>query len=163
MANWCYAGISAFFEDEKDAVAVEKLLQQMEIEANKKDEGLDLGMIDNWLLYTDGRIERDKHSVSIQGEIRWGFEHSQIKGLSKWFMDKGASEVSAEYEELSNNVIGNWVVDKKDSIVRINYLPHSHELWNEYHKGDALMQDLEDEDYSVREFNLKGESDEQDN
>ena len=156
MANWCYSGIGAFFTKKEDAEKVCAELYNIRAEADKENKGMDLGMGDNWLFDVQESPLVDGHHLSIAGEVRWGFALGQMQGLCKWFFDRGATEVTCDYEEISNHILGEWVASKEGMVID-TYLPTDSPIWDAYHKGDADTSELEEEDKSIRHWPLKGE------
>ena len=165
MSNMCYVGIEVFFYKEEDAQKTATELRGMLSKAKEAagpdmaHEGLDLGMGDNWLFEVDEGIRVEKHSVIMRGEVRWGMDLKHKQGICEWFFSRGASEVAVDYEEISNNLLGEWTADN-DGYNEICdwYLPVDHKAWKLYHESDMCMSELEDEDYSVRYFPIKGEA-----
>ena len=161
MANMCYVGVSVFFDKEEDAQKTAEELRNMLREAKEKagpdmlHNGLDIGMVDNWLFEVGDGIHAEKHSVIMQGEVRWGMDLHHKQGVCEWFFSRGASEVVVDYEEISNNLLGEWTAHRDKGDICDKYLPVDHKAWELYHSSDMCMSELEDEDYSVRHFPQK--------
>jgi len=152
----CYAGIGAFFDDKEDAEKVCAELYAIREEAHKQNKGMDLNMRDNWLFDTQEPPAINGHHLDIAGEVRWGLELNQMQGLCDWFFKRGATEVTCDYEEISNHILGGWIASKGGLIVD-RYLPYADPAWEAYHNGDIDMSEMENEDYSTRKFPLRGE------
>ena len=65
--------------------------------------------------------------------------------------------MSADYEEISNHILGEWIASVDGEIVD-NYLPVENPAWDAFHAGDKDMGELEEEDYSIRTCPLEGEA-----
>lgn len=154
MPNWCYVNISFFFRSEEEAENFRTMLEAEGDLAEKENRGLDLGMKDNWLFDIQYKPERLEQRVYIQGEIRWGYSPEQIQGLCAWGFRHGAVEVTSDYMEDGNCILGEWIADWDSGKIVDRYLPDDHPAWELYNSedGEASVLDLEEEDHSVREW-----------
>lgn len=140
-----------------DTETLDAALVFLRLHLNTTEEGYghDLGMGDNWLFDADiGNLNNPEHETEyliVQGEVRWGLNDPQAKGLVEFFRKMGAEDdMEFEYEDCANNMYGKYVY--RDGKLFDHYIPDTSEIWTEYHNGEMVTEeDLENYDKTIKE------------
>ena len=109
MPNWCSARAEVVCSDNQNAGKLYQTLEASISEANRNNCGANVGSDRYWF---DSTVELDNNTVTLSGEIRWGFDDDEIVDLIKYLkVTADIQTVEVRYEECGCLLYGSYFYD----------------------------------------------------